>query len=148
MYYVSGIITHVGGRPVHKLRESSLNLCKFRTGNQILRCSECFSCSCPSINFQISPTRSHSGLIRLSSKSCSLNTKFSPDTQLLSAAHFNVPPLNSLLSSHANPLPCLQLILTNTEERVEPGNLQSSILSVFPVIIRVVAVSSPLRVSC
>lgn len=121
---------------------------KFRIGNQILRCNECFSCRCPRINLQISPTSSHSGRIKPLSKSCSLNTKFSPNAQHLSAAHFNIPRLNSLLSSHANPLPCLQLILTNTDERVEPGKLQSSILSIFPVIIRVVTLLTPLRVSC
>jgi len=30
-YTVSGIITPIGGRPVHRLRESSLNLCTGRS---------------------------------------------------------------------------------------------------------------------
>jgi len=39
LYYIaSGIITPVGGRPVHRLRESSLDLC---TGRPPTECDNC-----------------------------------------------------------------------------------------------------------
>jgi len=34
-YTASGIITPIGGRPVHRLREDSLNLCTVSTGVMI-----------------------------------------------------------------------------------------------------------------
>jgi len=40
-YTVSGIITSVGGRPVHRLRESSLNLC---TGRSPRECDDTRCC--------------------------------------------------------------------------------------------------------
>ena len=40
-YTASGIITPIGGRPVHRLRESSLNLC---TGRELLLSFFFFSC--------------------------------------------------------------------------------------------------------
>jgi len=40
-YTASGIITHVGGRPVHRLREDCLNLC---TGRQFQNCGIEVSC--------------------------------------------------------------------------------------------------------
>ena len=40
-YTASGIITPVGGRPVHRLREDSLNLC---TGRHTYRCDDTRCC--------------------------------------------------------------------------------------------------------